>query len=252
VIDLHSHILWAVDDGPSTPAGSLQMARDAVADGIRTIAATPHVRGDFPTSADEMERSVASLRATLEAERIPLEVRPGGEIALDRLVGLSADELRRFGLAGNSAYLLVETPYTGWPSWLPGRVLELAASGVTPVLAHPERNREVQGEPERLRPLVDGGTLVQITAASLDGRLGGASQGCARRLLDLALAHLLASDAHEPHIRRIGMSRAAAAVGDEALARWLTEGVPGAIVAGTRLPERPDRQPRPLLERILG
>jgi protein-tyrosine phosphatase len=239
MIDLHSHILWAVDDGPSTPAASLEMARAAVADGIRTIAATPHVRVDFPTSPTQMLRRVESLQEALRREDIPLDVRTGGEIALDRLPELSARELQRFGLGGNPGYLLVETPYSGWPSWLAERVLGLAASGIRPVLAHPERNREVQGDPERLRRLVEGGTLVQLTAASLDGRGGHASERCSRLLLELELAHLIASDSHEPYIRRIGMSDAAAAVGDEVLARWLTHDIPGAIVAGRALPQRP-------------
>ena len=239
MIDLHSHILWAVDDGPATVSGSLEMARDAVADGITAVAATPHVRDDFPTAPDAMERAVEALRERLRAEDVPLDVHRGGEIALDRLPLLRADDLRRFGLAGNPACLLVETPYVGWPAWLPSRVLDLAATGVTPVLAHPERNREVQAAPERLAPLVDGGTLVQITAASLDGRLGRRTEQCARTLLDLGLAHLLASDGHERYIRAVGMSRAAAAVGDESLARWLTEEIPAAIVSGAALPPRP-------------
>jgi len=239
VIDLHSHILWAVDDGPPTASGSLEMARDAVADGITAVAATPHVRADYPTRPDAMERAVEALRERLHGEGVPLELYPGGEIALDRLPLLTTDELRRFGLAGNPAFLLVETPYVGWPAWLPDRVLGLAAAGVTPVLAHPERNREVQGAPERLAPLVDGGTLVQITAASLDGRLGRGTQRCARTLLDLGLGHVLASDGHERYVRGIGMSVAAAAVGDETLARWLTAEVPGAIVSGSAVPARP-------------
>jgi protein-tyrosine phosphatase len=239
VIDLHSHILWGLDDGASTPARSLEMARAAVADGIRVVAATPHVRADWPTSAAEMERAVEALRAAVEAEGIPLDVRTGGEIDLEQLPRLGPDDLRRFGLAGNPGYLLVETPYVGWPDWLDGRVLELAATGVTPVLAHPERNREVRDDPERLRPLVEGGALAQLTAASLDGRGSRSARACARELLDLGLAHLVASDAHEPRIREIGMSRAAEALGDDALAAWLTEGVPGAIAAGTELPPRP-------------
>jgi protein-tyrosine phosphatase len=239
VIDLHSHILWALDDGPPTASGSLEMARDAVADGITAVGATPHVRDDFPTRPDAMERAVEALRERLRDEGIPLEVYPGGEIALDRLPLLTDADLRRFGLAGNPACLLVETPYHGWPAWLPARVLDLAATGVTPVLAHPERNLEVQAAPERLAPLVEGGTLVQITAASLDGRLGRATERCTLTLLDLGLAHLLASDGHERYIRAVGMSRAAAAVGDEGLARWLTHGVPAAIVSGAALPPRP-------------
>ena len=88
------------------------------------------------------------------------------------------------------------------------------------------------------------GMLVQVTAASLDGRLSSASRKTARTLLDRGLAHLLASDAHTPDVRRAGMRAAAEAVGDPDLARWLTEDVPRALVDGERLPERPSRLPR--------
>ena len=123
----------------------------------------------------------------------------------------------------------MEFPYSGWPLELRELVFRLvrAASGI--VLAHPERNAEVQEEPERLRPIVDAGVLVQLTAASVDGRLGRAPAAASRALLDARLAHLIASDAHAPSIRAIGMTAAAEAVGDEALARWLTHDVPAAV-----------------------
>jgi protein-tyrosine phosphatase len=127
----------------------------------------------------------------------------------------------------------------------------LQAAGITPVLAHPERNAEVQQRPELLEPIVAGGTLVQLTAASVDGRTGRRAQACASRLLDRNLAHLLASDAHAPSVRAIGMSAAAATLGDEALAQWLTVEVPGAIVENQPLPPRPRavRQRRRFLRR---
>jgi tyrosine-protein phosphatase YwqE len=81
--------------------------------------------------------------------------------------------------------------------------------------------------------------LVQLTAASVDGRLGRRPQAASRTLLGLGLAHLIASDAHAPSVRAVGLSAAAQEVGDPALARWLTEGVPGAIVDGSELPQRP-------------
>jgi protein-tyrosine phosphatase len=107
------------------------------------------------------------------------------------------------------------------------------------VVAHPERNAEVQAAPDRLRRLVERGALVQITAASLDGRLGRASRTTAFRLLELGCAHIVASDAHAADIRAVGLSAAVDAIGDHALAQWLTVDVPAAIVAGDRLPERP-------------
>jgi protein-tyrosine phosphatase len=244
LIDLHTHILPGVDDGSRTLEDALDMARAAVADGIRAVAATPHVRDDFPTDAARMERGVAELRSALAEEGIALDVLPGGELALDRLGRLSEDELSGFGLGGNPDYLLLETPYTGWPLALPEQVRALATRGIVPVLAHPERNPDVQRDPERLRPLVLMGALCQVTASSLDGRIGKQARRTGLHLVQTGLAHLVASDAHTPDVRGIGMADAAASVGDEALAGWLTYGVPAAIVGGTELPPRPQARPR--------
>jgi protein-tyrosine phosphatase len=242
MIDLHSHILPGVDDGARTLEESVALARLASVEGIDVVAATPHVRDDYRTTAHEMERLVAEVRAALADGGVPLDVLPGAEIALDQLASLGEDELRRFGLGGNPKYVLLEFPYYGWPLELGARVWELRARGITPVLAHPERNAEVQAAPERLRPLVEQGALVQLTAASLNGRLGGRARAAAFELLGRNLAHLLASDLHASNVRGIGLARAARAVGDEKLARWLTTDVPAAIVAGQPVPERPNGQ----------
>jgi protein-tyrosine phosphatase len=239
LIDLHSHILPGLDDGPAALEGSLAIARSAVADGIRTLAATPHVRDDYPTTADEMESALETLRAALTAEGIDLALVPGAELALERLGRLDADDLRRFGLGGNDFWLLVEFPYSGWPLGLPRVAERLADDAFGIVLAHPERNPEVQAMPTNLHEFVDEGMLVQLTAASVDGRLGKRARETSIALLDLGLAHLLASDAHAPSIREIGLSAAAESLGDDELARWLTKDVPAAIVACSPLPERP-------------
>ena len=198
MIDLHSHILPGLDDGAETVEGALEMACSAVADGIQAVAATPHVRSDYPTTPEQMEQGVESLREALREASIPLELLPGGEIALDVLPGLEDDELRRFGLGGNPAYLLLETPDFGWPLGLEETLFQLRLRGFTIVLAHPERNDEVQENPGRLERLVEVGTLVQVTAASVDGRLGPVAHKTALRLVELGLAHMLASDAHAP------------------------------------------------------
>jgi len=215
------------------------MARLAAADGTRVLAATPHVRDDYPTSAEQMERGVADVRAALEAAGIELEVVPGGELALEQAARLEPPELRRFGLGGSDRWLLVEFPYDGWPLGLQRLGQALAADGFGVVLAHPERNGEVQGRPSRLQEFAEAGMLVQLTAASVDGRLGRGARAAARTLLDLGLAHLIASDAHAPSVRAIGLAAAAQEVRDPELARWLTEGVPQAIVEGTEPPPRP-------------
>jgi protein-tyrosine phosphatase len=253
VIDLHSHILPGLDDGASDLDNALEIARAAVADGITVIAATPHVREDYPTTADAMERGVTKLRAALEHEGIELELLPGGEVSLEQLDRLSYDELRRFGLGGNPKYLLVETPYWDWPLPFGEIVSRLSASGITAVIAHPERNSAVQGDLAKVATLIDAGALIQVTAASLDGRLGSRTQASARKLVDAGLAHMVGSDAHTSGIREVGLSGARKAIGDEELASWLTESVPGAIVRDEPLPPRPASKARPgRLARLLG
>ena len=219
---------------------SLELLRAAHEDGIDRIAATPHVREDYPTTPREMEVRLAEVCGAAREAAIPVEVLAGGELDLSFAARLEDDDLRRFGLGGNPTLLLLEFPYLGWPLQLSDVVFDLQVRGFRIVLAHPERNADVQLDPERLRPLVDGGVVVQLTAASLDGRLGGAPRSAARRLLDARLAHLIASDAHAPDVRSVGLRGAAAEAGDGALARWLTEDVPEALLAGLPLPARPE------------
>ena len=252
MIDLHSHVLPGLDDGVRDLDAALALARAAAADGIAAIAATPHVRDDYPTTPAAMGSALAAVREAVAAAGLTVQILPGGELALDRLDALSDDDLRAFGLGGNAAVLLLEFPYSGWPLDLGDRVFRLRTAGFRAVLAHPERNASVQSSPDRLAPLVAAGALVQITAASVDGRLGRGPQRTSRALLDLGLAHLIASDAHAPELRAVGLSAAARAVGSAPLGRWLTHDVPAAIVAGGRIPERPPAPRQGLLSRLRG
>jgi protein-tyrosine phosphatase len=168
---------------------------------------------------------------------------PGGELDVAEL-DRPKDELARFGLGG-SRWLLVETPYWGWPLDIAERLFRVRVQGFGIVLAHPERNADVQEQPDLLDPLVAGGALVQITAASLDGRLGGRAARCAQTLIDRRLAHVIASDAHAPDVRAVGLSAAVAALSDDALARWLTHDVPQSILHDAETPPpRPMTRPR--------
>jgi len=240
VIDLHAHVLPGVDDGPDSPEVALEMLRDAAAEGTTIVAATPHVRDDYPTSPETMERVLADLRRAAAEAEIAVELLPGAELDLEALRRLDDETLRRFGLGGNPSLLLLEFPYSGWPLELDQTVFRLSARGYTTVLAHPERNASVQAEPERLRGVAAAGAVIQLTAASVDGRLGRKTQSTAAALLDLGLAHLLASDAHGPGVRSGGLNAAVAAIGGGELGVWLVEEVPRALLAGVPPPPRPE------------
>lgn len=239
MIDLHTHVLPGIDDGARSLADSRALALEAAKAGVSVLAATPHVRDDYPTTAEMMEEAVAEVRADFVEQGIPVEVLHGAEVDLGLLWVIPPEELRRFTLAQTGRYLLLEFPYRGWPFALDSAVTQLVERGVTPLLAHPERNPEVQDRPQRIAQLVESGALVQITAASLDGVRDRSAQATALRLLDLGLVHVIASDAHGPHISREGMSEAVRILGDPELSRYLTVDVPGAIIAGEPVPERP-------------
>lgn len=244
MIDLHSHVLPAVDDGAENMGMSLALLRASADGGITHIAATPHVRADYPTSPETMEAGVAALNAAAHEAGIPIVVLTGGELDIEQMTSFDDGTLARFGLGGNAGALLVECPYVGWPAGLRILTSSLAARGFAVVLAHPERNPVVQASPVTLRPLVADGVLVQLTASSVDGRLGQGAKRASRALLDAGLAHMIASDAHSTTVRAAGLAAAAASLDDRALAQWLTEDVPAAVMHGAELPARPARPQR--------
>jgi protein-tyrosine phosphatase len=232
VIDLHSHILPGLDDGAATASDSLALARAASSVGVTTIAATPHVRDDYPTSPDEMEQGVKALGQALADAGIAVEIAVGGELSLDRLDRLAEEDVARFSLGGTGRYLLVEFPYYGWPFTLEAQLRRLRGQGLIPVLAHPERNPEVQQAPHRLERLRRGGALAQVTIDSLTGVLGRRARRAARDLLEANAVDLLAFDSHAPAAYSLDAAGLADAVGDRRLAHHLTVDVPAAILAG--------------------
>jgi protein-tyrosine phosphatase len=243
VIDLHSHILPGLDDGPSTMAGSLELARAAVGAGTATILATPHVNDDAGIEPARIAAGLEELRAALAEADIPLEVLPGGEIAIWRLIDLDDDTLRALALGGGP-YLLVESPFSPVVGDFEPMVLDLHARGHRVLLAHPERCPAFQRDPARLQRLVEAGALVQITAGSMSGGFGSTVRRFTVAVLREGLAHVVASDAHD-HVRRPPGLRAGFPALERELpgigvqAHWLTESVPRAVLDGGPLPARP-------------
>ena len=248
MIDLHSHILPGLDDGPETLEESLELGRAAVAAGTETILATPHVNDYSDIGPDDVAAGLEVLRAALAEADIPLEVLPGGEIAIWKLVDLDAAALRGLALGGGP-YLLVESPFSPVAGEFEPMVLDLHLRGHRVLLAHPERCPAFQREPARLERLVQAGVLVQVTAGSMTGAFGSTVRRFTASLLRDGLVHVVASDAHDAVKRPPGLRAGFASLEDELrgvgkLAEWMTVGVPRAILDGAELPERPPL-PRP-------
>ena len=166
MIDLHAHILPGIDDGPRNLDGSVALARAAVAEGTRVLAATSHIDHSFGLTPADLAPRLEAVRDRLAEEGIPLEVVAGGEISIARLPELHDEDLMALRLGGGPT-LLVEAPLMPFAGDLEGLVFALQVRRHRVLLAHPERSPLFLRRPERLATLVNQGVLVQITAGSL-------------------------------------------------------------------------------------
>ncbi len=239
VIDLHAHILPAVDDGPRDLEAAVALVADAHRLGVRTIAATPHVNPTYFTRPETTAARLDELREAVAAAGIEIELLPGAELDFTTLAGLDGAERAAHGLGGNAQLLLVETPFTALPLSFATTLLELRGDGIIPVLAHPERSPGILGDIEQLRAPIESGTVVQVNAGSLLGRFGRRVQQTAHAIVAAELCHLVASDMHNVGDRLNELDRVAEVLGNPTLARWLTFEVPEALLAGSSLSLRP-------------
>ena len=233
MIDVHCHILPAVDDGALDAADAVAMARQAAGDAVQTVCATPHIRHDHDVVIGELGARVAALNAQLDSLRIDVEIATGGEVAETALHGLTDGELASVSLGGGGRWILVEpAPGPLGPS-LDVAVHDLSRRGFRSVIAHPERH--AHGELDRhLAALVERGALVQVTAAMLEHEHAAP---VILRLAGQGLVHLLGSDSHSSHAGRpLKLSAGFAALREVAALRphvdWMAVEAPRAVLAG--------------------
>jgi len=202
MIDIHCHVLPGMDDGPASMDESLAMVRLAVADGIRGAICTPHWHPVFwPNERNAIAIAVETLRLRLQVEDIAFDVWPGSELSLDADLEAGLAGGRLATLNGGS-WVLLELPGAFPPTGIDNFLLNFLRSGRRLVLAHPERYPFILRDPARLHAWVEMGVAVQITAASLLGRLGPEIATLCRILLEHRLVHFLASDGHGTASRR--------------------------------------------------
>jgi protein-tyrosine phosphatase len=233
MIDTHLHILPGIDDGPETMRESLELAQVLTQEGVRMAVATPHYNDVFPQrSAAEIEERVRDMQQALDQHGIPLRLFAGHEALIKP--GLVEDiQKGRLATLNGSRYLLLELWTTSWLPVTERVIFELRASGVVPILAHPERYRAFQEDHHRLAALLRQGVLTQLTASSLMGLWGKTIRRSAETLLKKGLIHCIASDAHglqkRPPCLVRSLQRAGELLGQAPIHR-LTETWPAAII----------------------
>lgn len=236
MIDLHSHLLHSVDDGAQSLEESLDLARLAVADGISVAALTPHVHpGRYRNSLSRLLPRLAGFQRELEGNGIPLRVTLGGEVRLsaESLDLILEGEIPFLGTVDGFRIMLLEFPHQMIPVGSERFIEKMLLMGIRPLIAHPERNKAVMAQPERIRAFVDSGCWLQLTAGSLAGHFGERSRSVANYLLENGWAYVIATDAHNREHRPPCLSRgrdAAARVVGEAMAMEMVSGRPARIL----------------------
>ena len=193
-VDVHSHVVPSGDDGAQSVVEGLELCRAAAAHGTSVLFATPHVWPLLPLPADREERiRTAHEDMAAQASRFGLELQLGFE--LTPTPALLEDDLERYRL-GELPAVLMEVPFQGSLSLAERLAERIQASGLTPVIAHPERSEAVLDDPGLAAALHDRGWLLQINATSVIGYHGAEIEANAWRLIDGGLADLVASDGH--------------------------------------------------------
>ena len=233
MIDLHCHLLSGIDDGAKDAATSIAMARALVADGVTTVACTPHILpGLYHNSGPQIRTAVAALQGVLDEQAIPLRLLTGADnhIVPDFVAGLRSGHLLSLG---DTRYVLVEPPHHVAPQRMEEFFFGIQAAGYVPILTHPERLTWLRGNYDTVRRLIANGVWMQITAASIAGAFGRDPLYWSTKMLAEGGVHILASDAHDtvkrPPMMTAGFEAAAKLVG-ETEATHLVETRPRGIV----------------------
>jgi protein-tyrosine phosphatase len=222
MIDIHSHILFGVDDGAVDLDDALALAKIYAAAGYRQVVATPHARMDsLPsnTFGETIRGCVDQLNNYLDTCFVPLEILPGMEVGLDPLLPQMVAQGVILTLA-DSKYLLVETPFWQLPLNWWDVIFLLAARGTTVIFAHPERCAQVASTPDLLEKMARAGAKFQLNWDSFAGAYGHRVAQVARFMIRHGFVHCLATDSHNADRRNAAcvrgiMSELEGLVGDE-------------------------------------
>ncbi len=236
MIDLHCHFLPGIDDGPETLDQALDLARMAVADGIRHAVLTSHVDPDrYPNDKRSLLAAVESFAGEVAKAHIALQLHLGGEARLcPELIDMLAENQVPFlGEVDGYRVLLLEFPHPLIPVGSLRFVQSLLKLKIRPLIAHPERNKAILAQPDKVTEFAEAGCWLQLTAGSLVGRFGSQAQETAYKIIDEGWNCVVATDAHNLQNRPPLLSEGRAALQQrygEAVARSMVLERPARIL----------------------
>lgn len=204
MIDIHSHILPGVDDGAADLHQALAMLRMAVAEGITTQILTPHIEaGRYSNTGKSLKQAFTAFEAIVKKEKIKIELKLAAEVRIGpELMPMISDEhMPWLGRWQGTNVFLLEFPHRNIPVASINIIKWLRKHNIRPIIAHPERNQELQRDITKLKPFIEEGCLLQITASSITGQFGREAFDIAKLLLENQAATFLATDSHNLQYR---------------------------------------------------
>jgi protein-tyrosine phosphatase len=198
VVDIHSHIVYGVDDGAKTVEDSLGMLEIAADSGTTDIVATPHSDLRFQYDPDLIRQRIAEMQAAI-GDRIRIHRGCDFHLYFENIRDCMRDS-SRYTINGER-YLMVEFAEQSIPKAISQVFRDMIQRDITPVITHPERNALLMARIDEMMEWIRSGCLIQITGQSFTGRFGKSAEAACRRLMDRNMVHFVASDAHDTEWR---------------------------------------------------
>lgn len=195
-VDIHSHIIPGLDDGAGDYNEAMDILRMASENGTYHIIATPHFISET-TIIDQglIHKKVGELQNHANGEEFSISIHAGAEVFLSPDI-LELLDKGSICTLNDSSYILVELPMSGLPVYTNDILYKLQLKGLIPIIAHPERNGEINENPDILLSMVKRGILAQVNAGSITGLFGREVRNTAMKLIRSGLIQFVASDAH--------------------------------------------------------
>lgn len=208
MIDIHSHIIFNIDDGAASIEESITLCRQASENGYKKIVATPHFTDyrNIDRFVLERDSKLDLIRERLAEEKIDITLYPGAELFLSRGI-FTAGDLDALTI-NSSHYMLCEFPLGPFNVRSGLEMLsELTLRGYTPIVAHPERYHEFRRNYEIIYGLVDQGVIFQVNADSLAGNIDRTARSISAELIQEGFAKFIGSDAHDANRRNLNIRK---------------------------------------------